>query len=272
MRIFLFLILFSTPFLSSAQSGLHLGGKAFGGSSFILFQHSTDLMSLVPEADLRNGELAYNMKFGYFFGGSALYNFKRNMGVQADVLYFNGGQSYGDVFCRDYCAQRYEVTKKVVLAQIQIPIMFKYTFGSNEIYKIYVMGGPSFGITIAGREEGNINVFRNSNTATGNASDSFLYAIPFQNADILQKVKSFDLGFVAEAGINLYITKKFYANIGVNTGISILDINSSAVKDMEAAANKSYKGSYFTKMGVTVGINYVIFGHDRSLRWRKGGF
>jgi hypothetical protein len=271
MHNFLFFILIFLSQLAFAQNGLHIGAKGFGGSSFILFQHSTDLMAKVPETSLSNGELAYNMKFGYFLGGSALYNFKRNAGIQADVLYFNGGQSYGDEFCKTSCAQRYEVTKKVVLAQIQIPLMFKYTMGNEEIYKIYIMGGPSFGITIAGREEGSIKVYRNNNAAGGGA-DSFLYEIPYQNADILQKVKSFDLGFVAEAGVNFYFSKKLYANIGLNAGISILDINTSNVKDQEIAANKSYKGSYFTKMGITAGVHYVVFGHNRSLRWRKGGF
>lgn len=251
---------------SNAQSGIHLGPKMFGGASFIIKQKSCDLMSIIPDDQLKSATLAYDFKFGYFAGGTVGYFFRRDMGIELDVLYFNGGQNYSDVYCQRFCAARYEVTKKITLSHVQIPIMFKWIIGQEAFIKGYVAGGPNLGFLIAGSENGRI-------TQLTNDSNKVIFDTVLTNVDVLTKTNKFDLSFNLEGGIHIYFKKTFYLNVGLNTNISLFDINSDAVKNCVSRNDgDEYHESRNTRLGFVVSLNYVFKNNERRIRWRNGSF
>lgn len=263
-KFFLLLFLSSFALIGNAQTGLHVGPKMFAGASFIFPQNSGELLANVPDSLIQLSELGYNLKFAYFFGGTALYNFKRDIGIQMDILYFSGGQKYSDVFCLS-CAERYEIEKNINLKQLVIPVMFKYTFGRNAYLKGYAMGGPYFGITIAGTEFGLIQTINNATNANVNVFRS--------ERRVLDAIRPFDLGFNFEGGLNIYVAQKVYISTGLTTSVSFFDINSSNVIKIVSKNDNSYTGARNVRMGFTFGLNFVIWNNiERTNKWLKGGF
>lgn len=249
-----------------AQSGIHVGPKMFGGASFIIRQKSCDLMENVPDDSLHTATLAYNMKFGYFIGGTFAYFFQRNMGVEIDLLYSNAGQNYSDVYCKEFCMTRYEVSKVVNMSHLQIPLMFKWVFGQDGFIKGYLAGGPNFGIVLGGSETGRIKHVIN---ATETVIKDTIIEVP----NVLSKTKGFDLALNAEGGIHLYFKRTFYLNLGLNTCISLMDINTALLQNcISRSDNGVYRTSRNFRFGFVASLNFVFKNKERRIRWRNGSF
>ena len=223
-------------------------------------------MESLPDSLLHTATLNYNMKFGYFIGISGAYFFRRNMGIELDILYSSGGQNYSDIFCKDFCLTRYEVSKTVNLSMLQIPLMFKWIFGQDGWIKGYLAGGPNLSIRLAGTESGRIKYVLNS-------SNDVIKDTLIPSVDLDTKMKAIDIGFNMEGGVHLYFKKNFYLNLGLNSCLSFVDINKPVLYGcISRSDNGVYHASRNFRFGFVASLNFVFGNKERRIRWRNGSF
>jgi hypothetical protein len=245
----------------SAQKGLHLGIQSTIGTGFVVNQHNQDIMMNIPDPLISNSDMAYKITPGYDFGAQVLLNLDRHFGVEITPKFFMGGQKYADKYCLD-CEIQYSVQKSIEFNQLIVPIRASYIFGDNEKVKFYLKGGPSIGISTSMKKTGDIQV----------SDKGYVYSYFTLANDELSEVPMFttlDLGIDLEGGAQIFLIKNVYLSAGLNVYSSLLDINSSAINDLKSKNETSYEGSRFAKAGLSLGLHFVIFNHDKSNNWIK---
>jgi hypothetical protein len=179
-------------------------------------------------------------------GIAAGYNFNKKLGLVASVSFNKSGQHYDDTYHPGsaFCPDPYHVKRNIDLTYIQVPLMFKYNFGPyKKKTKIYAMAGPEVGLLLGAKEQVWINDAPKTDLLPAN-----------------QKFKSVDLGIALGTGIDYFITPQLYFEAGFLGYVSVLDINSGFIKNVNwfGDNNVSYKKSYNLHPGIDVGIHFLF--------------
>ena len=209
-----------------AQKGFNVGLEGGYNMTFIVHQESYGAT-----------ELDYASTTGGAGGLVLGYNFDNHFGIQIDGAYDKQGQNYTRVKTNEPTMYR-----QVNLFYSHIPLMFKYSGGSQYPTRFYIMAGPQYSIL----NRAVINHTNDPNDYSLAAQDRFVS-------------RTWDIVFELGAEVTLY--KGWYANAGLRFNYGLNDINAPAYRMPNS--NGIYNPSYNAFGGVVIGIHYV-FGYNNK--------
>ena len=243
----------------SGQQGFDLGVSGSFNTIFILKQNNYGTLAPFANSIVRSSEMAYKPTWGGNSGLCLGYKITKNWGIQAEVQYATAGQKYEDNFegpatipegTFGSTSERVNVTRVVKLSYVQIPLMVKFTAGSDK-YKFFAALGPQIGIRTSAYEQVKIA--------------GYVYLPDSLNFTPGQKFQTIDVGFALQAGVQIYATPHLYFDLGISAYEGITDINGKVLKTLGwyDKNHLSYQKSYNFRGGIMVGIHYVF--------WRERG-
>ena len=236
-----------------AQKGFDIGVFGTFTNTYIWRQNNYGTLAPFQIPIVRQSEMAYKATWHGTGGFEAGYNFTNNFGVKAAIQYSTAGQKYEDNFDGpaiipgDTFGNRGTVNVKriVRLSYIQIPVMFKYT-AKGKVFKFYAALGPQFGIRNSAYEQVQI--------------EGHVYLPDSLNFSPNQKFRSFDVGVVLQFGLDIYVVKQFYIEVGLSGYCGVIDLNGAALRNLGwyDKNHLSYQSSHNSSAGLTVGLHYIF--------------
>jgi hypothetical protein len=213
------------------QSGLNIGLETAINGTFIIHQQTYGLSRLMPYSP--------SIKFaaGALFG----YNFSEHAGIVLGFGYCGAGQNYHDYLDGE------TFTKSVSMNYIQVPLLFKYIFNTDETTQPYLMGGFQVGSLL------NSTVVINDSTQ----SPSDLKQVKTTTTKFFQP---YDMGFRIATGEDFQLDDNISFNAGIVIYYGLPDINNTALRHTFIFRSNTYaykKSSNFIS-GIEVGIHYLF--------------
>ncbi len=262
---FLIAVLF---FASSvrAQEGFHIGVNGAFNASFILNQNNYGTLAPFSQPPVKQSELAYIFTPGGNAGINLGYNFKRDWGVEAHLLYNKAGQHYEDDMSGPAVLpqgtfgtpgnNRVKVKRNIDFQYLQIPVLVKYSVG-DKLTKFYVSAGPVIGTRLTAKENVNIAGY-----------DYLPDSIKFTTNE---KFSPIDFGFALNFGVEIWFKEAWFINIGLHSFCSILDINGKKMREVDYYSKNDieYQQSRNFYTGLNVGVNYLF--NKNKVKPDKGG-
>lgn len=237
-------ILFSVFLISSfslkAQKGKELVIGANGALTGVFIMNQNFYGE--PEVD-------YAPKLGYAVSLNLGYNFTENLGIMGEVQYSLQGQKYEGK--QSFEGNTYEVNRNIDLRYINIPLLFKYSYGTKLVrFRFYV--GPQLGILLDATQEYKRNGQTIGTPAEDNDGESFVT----DKKDIKDRFDKYDFGFVGDVGADFHVTKDIYLTAGLRGNYGFMDINEESyrIKDLD----DEYLPSHNVWGGLYFGIHYKI--------------
>ncbi|MCD4747371.1 MAG: PorT family protein [Bacteroidales bacterium] len=237
-KLFLLLIVSSLFFTTNAfaqkskQLNIGLGG-AFT-NTWIVHQNFYG----EPEVD-------YAPKFSYGAIFSLGYDFTEQIALRIEAGYSAQGQKY------DGKQNSQSVKRDIKLNYLNIPLFFKYSFGTG-LTKFRFMAGPQLSILLSAEQD-----YTRDGQVTGKMMPD-VNNINFQTdaTDIKNRFESTDFGFALDIGADIYLSKEFYINAGLRGNYGFSDINAPdyRIENIDGV----YEPSHNLFGGIYVGINYLI--------------
>jgi hypothetical protein len=198
-------------------------------------------------------EIDYAPKTGYAASLNLGYNFTKNISALTELQYSLQGQKYdGD---QKIGSSEYKTLRDINLRYFNIPLFFKYAFGSGGT-KFRFMAGPQVGILL----EANQDYTRDDK--------KFSYEIVKENlsgdnitlqpgaGNITERFEKTDFSLVLDIGADIHISDLFYINAGIRGNYGLMEINAAPYRI------KNLDGEYTTSKnlwgGIYVGINYKL--------------
>ena len=194
-------------------------------------------------------EIDYAPKMGYAFSFNFGYNFTPNISAVGEFQYSLQGQKYDGK--QNINGTKYNTERDINLQYFNIPIFFKYSFGTGGT-KFRFMLGPQFAFLnsatqtytrdgkVLGTEKTDLNG-KTFKTDAENIKDRFINT---------------DIGIAFDLGADIYVSKKFFINAGIRANYGFKDINEEAYRlnDLDG----EYSPSHNAWAGLYVGINYLL--------------
>ncbi len=214
------------------QTGFNIGIDAAVNGTFIIHQQTYGMSRLMP----------YSPSIRFATGIKMGYNFDESEGIVIGFGYCGAGQNYHD----NLDGEAY--TKSVKMNYLQVPIMFKYIFNTDNS-QTYAMAGLQMGVMSSS------SVIINGITRMAN--DTSMKQIKSTSSSFFVNK---DLGFRLEFGDDFMLSDNLYFNAGIEAYIGLPDINNPDLRhEVFFHANKySYKKSSNFITGIVVGIHYMI--------------
>jgi hypothetical protein len=175
--------------------GFFVGVDArIGNNWFLIKQAATN--------NFINNDVQYQFKYSSTFGISAGYNFSKNVGVEAEILYSRQGQSFVDNSFR-----KVPIEGNIELAYIRTPLMFKYKWANisaltQKPVVFNILFGPVYSRLIS------------SAYTVSNEQFAKKAIIPVN-----------ELGLTLGFEYDVFMSNNSYLTLGVRTGVSS-DVNS----------------------------------------------
>ncbi|MCS6935576.1 MAG: PorT family protein [Chitinophagales bacterium] len=241
-----------------AQEGFHLGVAGAFNSTWILNQNNYGTLAPFTNYLVRSSEMDYRFTWGGQAGIALGYNFTRNWGIQAEILYNFTGQRYEDNFEGPAIipqgtfgsAQQYvNVKRNISLQYLQIPVMARFISSGSNTVRFTAALGPQVGFRTRAREEVYI---------AGYPYDTL--ALPPK-----EKFRPVDFGLALQAGAEIYATDNLYLDVGLNVYGGLTDINGQVLRTLGwySQNDVKYQKSYNFRIGLMAGIHY-LFGRGRE--------
>lgn len=175
--------------------GLFIGADAkVGNNWFLIKQAATN--------NFINKDVQYQFKYGSAFGISVGYNFSKNIGIEAEMIYSKQGQSYIDNTFR-----KVPIEGNIDLTYIRAPVMFKYKWASisaltQKPIVFNILFGPVYSRLVS------------SEYIVSNEQFAEKTIIPIN-----------EMGLTLGFEYDIFMSNNSYLTLGVRTGVSS-DVNS----------------------------------------------
>ncbi len=194
-------------------------------------------------------EIDYAPKMGYALTLNFGYNFTEKISAITEFQYSMQGQKYEQK--KSSSGPNYDTKRDINLQYFNIPVFFKYSFGSSTT-KFRVMLGPQFSFlneatqtyTRDGKTIGTTQTDLNGNTFVTDATN------------IKNRFENFDIGIAVDLGADIYLSKKFFINAGLRVNYGFKDINDPAYRLKDSSGE--YSPSHNAWGGLYFGINYIL--------------
>lgn len=237
---FVFVLLLLLAQASTAQKGheLIIGGAASVSSVWIVNQNFYG-----------EPELNYAPKMGYGGSFNLGYLATENAGIQIEFQYSVQGQKYDDKQVIDEV--KYDTKRDITLAYFNVPILFRYAFGTAST-KFRVLAGPQVGYLLEATQ-----TYKRDGKTLGTTAVN-LDGKTFQTdaTNIQERFSEYDIGMVVDLGADIHLSDKFFFSPGFRMNYGFNDINSEAYripdKDGEYAPSHNFWFGFF------FGLHYKI--------------
>lgn len=195
-------------------------------------------------------EMDYAPKTGYAASLNLGYNFTENISAIAELQYSLQGQKYdGEQTIEGNLYN--SVLRDIDLRYLNIPLFFKYAFGSGGT-KFRFMAGPQVGILLEANQDYTRNGMKVGPTVKNLEGKSFT---PYAG-DITERFQKNDFSLALDIGADIHISDLFYINAGIRGNYGLTEINAAPYRipnlDGEYSASNNLWG------GIYVGINYKL--------------
>jgi hypothetical protein len=194
-------------------------------------------------------EVEYAPKLGYAASFDMGYYFTENISLQAEFQYSLQGQKYGDKQTID--GVKYEVDRDIDLRYFNIPLLFKYGFGTSDT-KFRIMAGPQIGILLDATQQYLRDGKKLGTTAVNLDGNSFVT----DANDIKDRFEKLDYSLAVDVGADFHMSKLVFISAGFRVNYGFTDINAPAyrIKDID----NEYSPSHNAWGGIYVGIHYKV--------------
>ncbi|MGK7390370.1 MAG: outer membrane beta-barrel protein [Candidatus Cyclobacteriaceae bacterium M2_1C_046] len=278
-RTLLISILMLLAFGSYAQ--LHLGLSTAGNSTFVLDKGLT-------EDPRYNSTMTYDFApIGFTMG----LNLTKSFGLQLESILSNQGQIYEVIdIANNVVGQR-----EIDLSYIQIPLLFKFMSGSNNIARPTFSLGPQLSLLTEGYEslqymQSVMEVPEDLATANGDGTYTIVdpstsqvltdqatmnpdgtYNMPeFNSTELLssnalnefQQLRDAEFQIAASFGLDVDLGKHIYLSSIIRANYSLTDMRNGDVVELirTEGVNSIFNKRANLLVGVQLGLNYVIGG------------
>ncbi len=194
-------------------------------------------------------ELNYAPKMGYGGSFNMGYNFTGNLSIVVELNYSLQGQKYEDKQVIE--GVKYDALRDITLTYLNIPLFFKYAFGTSST-KFRFLLGPQFSKLLEATQTYTRNGMvlgtesvnkegRTFRTDAGTITDRFI-----EN----------DFGLALDVGADIHLSDKFFISPGFRINYGFKDINAEAyrINDLDG----EYSPSHNVWGGLFLSINYKI--------------
>lgn len=194
-------------------------------------------------------ELNYAPKMGYGGSFNMGYHATENIGLQIEFQYSVQGQKYDDKQVIDEV--KYDTKRDITLAYFNVPLLFKYAFGTAST-KFRIMAGPQVGYLL----EATQTYKRDGQTLGTTAVNLDGKTFKTDAKNIQDRFSEYDIGMVLDLGADIHLSDKFFFSPGFRMNYGLKDINAEAYrmpdKDGEYAASHNFLFGFF------FGLHYKI--------------
>lgn len=194
-------------------------------------------------------EVDYAPKMGYAVSFNLGYNFTENISVITELQYSLQGQKYEGK--QNINETKYEVKRDINLRYFNIPLFFKYAFGTEEV-KFRVLAGPQIGILLEATQDYTRDGKRQGDPVTNLDGEDFY---PYSGT-ITDRFEHLDFSMAVDIGADIHVSDKFYVSAGLRGNYGFKDINASAyrIKDLD----NEYSPSHNSWGGLYVSFNFKL--------------
>lgn len=228
-------------FNANAQKGKELILGVGGGITSIW---------IVNQNNYGEPELKYVPKMGYAVNFNLGYNFDENMAIMTELQYSLQGQKYDGK--QNIGGTTYNVDRDINLRYFNIPLFFKYAFGTSST-KFRFLVGPQFGFLLEATQD----YIRDPQMQTyylQNLEGKSFYPL---KSEISDRFESTEISLVLDVGADIHLSDQFFISAGARINYGLKDINAEAYR-MNDLENNEYSPSHNFWGGLYVGINYKL--------------
>ena len=194
-------------------------------------------------------EVDYAPKVGYAVSLNLGYNFTENMSAITELQYSLQGQKYEGK--QNIDGTKYEVKRDINLRYFNIPVLFKYAFGTDDV-KFRFLAGPQIGILLEATQDYTRDGQKLGDELIDLDGEPF---VPYAS-NITDRFEHIDFSLVVDVGADIHLSDKFYVSAGLRGNYGFKDINAPAYRlqdlDREYTPSKNIWG------GIYVSINYKL--------------
>ena len=194
-------------------------------------------------------EVDYAPKMGYDVSFNFGYNFTENMSAIAEIQYSLQGQKYEGK--QNVDGQKYDVKRDINLRYCNIPVFFKYAFGTEDV-KFRVLAGPQIGILLEATQTYTRDGQKQGDPVYDLDGEEF---IPYKS-HITDRFEHIDISMAVDIGADIHVSDKFYVSGGIRGNYGFKDINAAAYRLQDL--DREYTPSQNIWGGLYVSFNYKL--------------
>lgn len=194
-------------------------------------------------------EVDYAPKVGYDVSFNFGYNFTENISALAELQYSLQGQKYEGKQSID--GIKYDVERDINLRYFNIPVFFKYAFGTEDL-KFRVLAGPQIGILLEATQDYTRDGQKQGDPVYDLDGEEF---IPYAS-NITDRFEHIDFSMAVDIGADIHVSDKFYVSAGLRGNYGFTDINASAYRLQDL--DREYSPSQNVWGGLYISINYKL--------------
>jgi len=206
-------------------------------------------------------ELDYAPKTGYAISLNLGYDFTEKIGVATELQYSMQGQKYSGKqkwTGSEVTPVIYDfnpVDRNIKLAYFNLPIFFKYRFGTGNT-RFRFMAGPQFGFLMDATQEFDRTSTNGVPTSTS-VLDKNGVRFDVTDSNIKDRIENMDISIAVDVGADISLSDQFYVNAGLRLNYGFKDLNTDPYQIQKhdgtdyAPSNNLWGGVYF-------GINYRL--------------
>jgi len=195
-------------------------------------------------------EVDYAPKMGYATSFILGYNFDENMSIMTELQYSLQGQKY-DGKQNLVGGDTYNVERDINLRYFNIPLFFKYSFGTTQT-KFRFLAGPQFGFLMEATQD-----YLRDDTKIGTvAQDLNGKSFVTDASNITDRFESMDISLVLDVGADIHFSDQFFLSAGGRINYGLKDINAAdyRINDLDGEYNPSH--NFWG--GLYISINYKL--------------
>ena len=191
-------------------------------------------------------EVDYAAKTGYAFSAILGYSFTEQISAVTEIQYSGQGQKY-----EGKQGSYIKVQRDIKLNYLNIPVFFKYSFGSGGT-RFRFLAGPQFGFLMGAKQD----YVRDGNVIGSTQVNLDGEVFVTDTEDIKDRFENLDIGAAIDIGADIYLNKNFFVSAGGRINYGFKDINAAAYR--LDALNEKYEPSHNFWGGAYVGIIYLL--------------
>jgi hypothetical protein len=194
-------------------------------------------------------EVDYAPKMGYAASLNLGYNFTENISAITELQYSSQGQKYEGKQTMD--GNKYDVKRDIDLRYFNIPVYFKYAFGTSDV-KFRVLAGPQIGILLEATQNYTRDGIKQGDPLYNLDGEEFMP----HAGNITDRYENIDIGISADIGADIHFSDLFYVSAGLRGNYGFKDINAPAYRLQDL--DQEYSPSQNAWGGIYFSINYKL--------------
>lgn len=205
---------------------------------------------IVNQNNYGEPELKYVPKMGYAVNFNLGYNFDENMAIMTELQYSLQGQKYDGK--QNIDGTSYSVDRDINLRYFNLPLFFKYAFGTSTT-KFRFLVGPQLGFLLEATQDYDRDPTMQKYYLQNLNGDHFYP----QQSTITDRFEKTEISLVLDIGADIHLSDQFFISAGARINYGLKDINAEAYR-MNDLENNEYTPSHNFWGGLYVGINYKL--------------